>query len=60
MDGTGEGCGFLFILWSYPILVQCLNNFVADCSFNRYNSYNRNNRNNRNMLWLNRKVPQRR
>ena len=54
--GQGRGVDSL-ILWSYPSLVQCLNNFVADCSFNRYNSYNRNNRN---MLWLNRKVPQRR
>ena len=30
MEGTGEGCGFL-CFWSYPIWVQCLNNFVADC-----------------------------
>ena len=21
-----------YVLWSYPIWVQCLNNFVADCS----------------------------
>ena len=31
MEGTGEGCGFLCFR-SYPIWVQCLNNFVADCS----------------------------
>ena len=31
MEGTGEGCGF-FVLRSRPIYVQCLNNFVADCS----------------------------
>ena len=30
MEGTGEGCGFLCFR-SYPIWVQCLNNFVADC-----------------------------
>ena len=28
MEGTGEGCGFLCFR-SYPIWVQCLNNFVA-------------------------------
>ena len=32
MEGTGEGCGFL-CFWSYPIWVQCLNNFFADCRF---------------------------
>ena len=32
MEGTGEGCGFLCFR-SYPIWVQCLNNFVADCSW---------------------------
>ena len=31
MEGTGEGCGFL-CFWSYPVWVQCLNNFVVDCS----------------------------
>ena len=31
MEGTGEGCRFLCFR-SYPIWVQCLNNFVADCS----------------------------
>ena len=30
IEGTGEGCGFL-CFWSYPIWVQCLNNFVVDC-----------------------------
>ena len=30
MEGTGEGCGFLSSR-SYPIWVQCLKNFVADC-----------------------------
>ena len=29
-EGRGAGC---FVLWSYPIWVQCLNNFVADCRF---------------------------
>ena len=41
MEGTEEGCG-LFCSWSYPIWVQCLNNFVADCrcvmyQFRHYN-----------------------
>ena len=34
MEGTGEGCGFL-CFWSYPIWVQCLNNFVAYCSLQK-------------------------
>ena len=32
MEGTGEGCRYSFVVWSYPIWVQSLNNFVADCS----------------------------
>ena len=30
MEGIGEGCGF-FCSPKLPYLVQCLNNFVADC-----------------------------
>ena len=30
--GQGRGVDY-FVLWSYPIWVQCLNNFVADCRF---------------------------
>ena len=33
-NATGRGKGVdSFVLWSYPIWVQCLNNFVADCRF---------------------------
>ena len=28
--GWGVDC---YVLWSYPICVQCLNNFVVDCSY---------------------------
>ena len=28
--GQGRGADS-FVLWSYPIWIQCLNNFVADC-----------------------------
>ena len=31
MEERGKGVDS-FVLWSYPIWVQCLNNFVADCS----------------------------
>ena len=30
--GQGQGVDS-YILWSYPICLHCLNNFVADCSF---------------------------
>ena len=30
MEGRGKGVDS-FVLWSYPIWVQCLNNFVAIC-----------------------------
>ena len=33
-DWRGQGRGAdSFVLWSYPIWVQCLNNFVADCRY---------------------------
>ena len=32
MEGTGMSFDS-FVLWSYPIWVQCINNFVADCSY---------------------------
>ena len=33
-EWRGQGWGVdCYVLWSYPICVQCLNNFVADCSY---------------------------
>ena len=33
-EWRGQGWGVdCYVLWSYPICVQCLNNFVVDCSY---------------------------
>ena len=36
LEWRGEGCGFFCPLCIYPIWVQCLNNFVADCRSQRF------------------------